>query len=108
MVKNGYPNKESHKCNKVFIARITSYNVCYTKLLRAAQTICSDETLLQGNNASPGTGVWTVSGVGGATSQAVFTDNASPTTKVSSLGQGVNALKCVITSYSIHYTKLYD
>ncbi|MCU4175702.1 PKD domain-containing protein [Carboxylicivirga sp. N1Y90] len=53
------------------------------------QPICSDETILEANNASPGVGTWTV--IGGS-SQAVFDDQNNPNTTVRNLAKGDNRL----------------
>ena len=74
--------------------RITSYNVCYTKLLRAI-LLRSGELV------------------------AVLEESASATVTITSarpfdileerfLAEGMKERFNVITSYSIHYTKLYD
>ena len=86
-----------------FIIRITSYNVCYTKLLRnkidavvgGQQDICENHTFLEANNPSPGVGTWSV--VGGA-SQARFTNSNDPTTEVLDLAKGNNQLRWTINN----------
>ena len=59
--------------------RITSYNVCYTKLLRATAIAKADLIV---------------------TELAVFS--------IGENGLILEEIDSVITSYSIHYTKLYD
>ena len=71
-------------CNNNY--RITSYNVCYTKLLRGAD---------QGASRHPGVVALSVGG------DARRRQRSRPARRV-----GGHA--SVITSYSIHYTKLYD
>ena len=55
--------------------------------------ICSDETILEAVNPSPGIGSWSVPGGQGS---AVFEDSSSPNTKVSKLGRGVNTLRWTV------------
>ena len=59
------------------------------------QPICSDNTVLNANNPSPGTGQWSV--VGGAGS-AQFLFSTEPNTTVSGLEQGQNILRWTITN----------
>ena len=73
--------------------RITSYNVCYTKLLRA------------GNAAADGVDL--------AGHLVADLDLGAPVVEHHELRRGNhvqsgNAFQRVITSYSIHYTKLYE
>ena len=72
-------------------SRITSYNVCYTKLLRAAGEAIAAFALSEPEAGS---------------------DVAALTTTARRDGDGwlLNGTKTwiVITSYSIHHTKLYD
>ena len=72
----------------MLLIRITSYNVCYTKLLRVAIVRGSPEI----RDAEPV--VWILVGLSAAPSVALW-------------GRCAGRLG-VITSYSIHYTKLYD
>ena len=67
--------------------RITSYNVCYTKLLRSSSS-----------GARLSRSLWT-----GST-----TDTAGRPASRASPPTSRPGYRCVITSYSIHYTKLYD
>ena len=67
--------------------RITSYNVCYTKLLRG--------NYIQSSRAIVKNGTTGVVGSGGR----LISSNANC---------GIVLVGIVITSYSIHYTKLYD
>ena len=99
------------------LARITSYNVCYTKLLRYPFTNHNAAIVnvkhANGNfstyfNMKNRTGVWHSLGVfriekGG--------DNYIEFTSPSKGGVCADAVifrPVVITSYSIHYTKLYE
>ena len=67
--------------NYYFIPRITSYNVCYTKLLRTCTRVEESE------------GSW------------YYTFEYEP---LQADYVTVEKGSVVITSYSIHYTKLYD
>ena len=86
--------------------RITSYNVCYTKLLRnrpllslVGKGVCFDTGGLDLKNAS---------------GMALMKKDMGGAAHVLALARLVMAcrlpvrLQVVITSYSIHYTKLYD
>ncbi len=53
------------------------------------QTLCADNTILEGNNAGPGTGSWSVLG----TSSARFDDYTKPNTQVRNLQNGPNYLR---------------
>ena len=88
--------------------RITSYNVCYTKLLRP--TLREKGLLFVGldvigdylteiNVTSP-TGIREVKRFGGADIAALVWDAVE--------ARRGSAVDIVITSYSIHYTKLYE
>ena len=66
--------------------RITSYNVCYTKLLRVIHANCRE---LKNLNPLP---------------DVIYLDPMYPHRSKSALVKK----EIVITSYSIHYTKLYD
>jgi gliding motility-associated-like protein len=57
------------------------------------QEICADNTFLNGNNASPGEGTWSVVGGAGA---AYFADSNDATTEVYDLSQGTNVLMWTI------------
>jgi hypothetical protein len=57
--------------------------------------LCSDQTILNANNASPGTGTWSV--IGGS-SQAKFMDVNDPVSEVYDLAKGDNQLR-----WSINY-----
>lgn len=59
------------------------------------QTICSESTQMEANNANPGQGTWSI--VGG-TSQAFFADQHNPASLVTGLAKGVNVLR-----WTIHY-----
>jgi gliding motility-associated-like protein len=58
--------------------------------------LCSNTTVLQANNASPGVGTWSVGG--GGVSQANFADVNNPNTTVSNLGRGQNTLRWTIVN----------
>ena len=75
--------------------RITSYNVCYTKLLREArqQLKTVAEALL---------------GYGLADDTLYIANSGRYEYKNKGIDVFMDALKDVITSYSIHYTKLYE
>ena len=68
--------------------RITSYNVCYTKLLRRARRFFAAQAGVQEPLAG----------------EAMI--HLAPATLEEELADG--DASSVITSYSIHYTKLYD
>ena len=69
-------------------ARITSYNVCYTKLLRPALKVAV---------------------VGHTDTTGAFTYNLDLSRRrAESMVNELIRAHGVITSYSIHYTKLYD
>jgi hypothetical protein len=59
------------------------------------RTICASETVLEGNSALPGLGVWSVPGGLGS---AVFAASGVPTTTVSNLRKGTNTLRWTITN----------
>ncbi|MGQ1786549.1 PKD domain-containing protein [Saccharicrinis sp. GN24d3] len=59
------------------------------------QDVCSDETFLEANSASPGVGTWTVVGGG---SQAKFVDSHDPVTQVLDLAKGSNVLRWTINN----------
>ncbi len=71
---------------------VVSYNRVEASV-ESDKEICSDETLLVANAATPGVGTWSV--VGG-TSQAVFENQNDPNTKVSKLAKGANTLRWTI------------
>ena len=105
--------------------RITSYNVCYTKLLRAAsarvtcntQPLQSVEVIENASriiemlrNAPHGVISRDKSGapLSSINLAIVSIENARLEVHLSARGMRRDALETVITSYSIHYTKLYD
>ena len=88
--------------NSSYTVRITSYNVCYTKLLRekaevAMQMFFENTEQYAGNFAREST--QTISGSIGLLQAALGSFTA---------GLGNANADIVITSYSIHYTKLYE
>ena len=97
--------------------RITSYNVCYTKLLRiasAADLDAIDPGLLPGilkraRFGYDGKGQARVA-TGDDVRSAFHAMGAEPCVLegLVDLACEVSAVVAVITSYSIHYTKLYD
>ena len=92
LIKNGMQFTDAHSPASLCAPtrfRITSYNVCYTKLLRC-------------NRAAP---VWRIHFRSGLTPQRHTADSSKeicigPATELHDY--------IVITSYSIHYTKLYE
>lgn len=58
-----------------------------------AQILCQTNTLLAGNNPSPGNGVWTV-----VSGSGTFANPTSPTTTVSNMGTGDNIFRWTINS----------
>ena len=75
-------------------SRITSYNVCYTKLLRFDKA---------GAYAIQGLAAAMVRRIAGSYSNVVGLPLCEVVEALTAAG-----LTSVITSYSIHYTKLYD
>ena len=75
--------------------RITSYNVCYTKLLR------------DNENGGDGAGSWT-NAFRGCTSCSRGSRSGSSSWPALFRGESSRWSPSVITSYSIHYTKLYE
>ncbi|WP_075601894.1 PKD domain-containing protein [Saccharicrinis aurantiacus] len=71
-----------------------SYNKIQADITQKFVEICSDETILTGNNASPGNGEWTILS---GNSQAKFDDNTNPTTRVYDLARGTNRLQWKIS-----------
>ncbi|WP_282038907.1 PKD domain-containing protein [Saccharicrinis aurantiacus] len=71
-----------------------SYNKIQADITQKFVEICTDETILTGNNASPGNGEWTVLS---GNSQAKFDDNTNPTTRVYDLARGTNRLQWKIS-----------
>jgi gliding motility-associated-like protein len=59
------------------------------------RAICASETVLEGNNALPGVGAWSVPGGEGS---AVFSTISNPSTTVSNLRKGTNLLRWTITN----------
>ena len=97
----------SRKC--LPLHRITSYNVCYTKLLRETFDAAElEEDLIEEVPAAvvqPAVAGGKVEGVEAlkALLKALESDDVARSLK------GMNiSVNIVITSYSIHYTKLYD
>ena len=89
----------THQCRY----RITSYNVCYTKLLRNIGRQPSLNLSLQMRPyCGPGSSPEDLA----LTSLFDHTHEASPNSSRRAVFQG--AYLFVITSYSIHYTKLYE
>ena len=90
------------------LTRITSYNVCYTKLLRNGGTSGS------GAQAADVNGSDAIGGFGGSGpffGAFAYGDNTSLQVLAGSGGAGAGGGGggyTVITSYSIHYTKLYE
>ena len=85
-------------------SRITSYNVCYTKLLRL---VAEQLSWVSGESAKnwPHTHwVYTAKPRYRTPDQPCEIDAISPAGARIAFAQP----QCVITSYSIHYTKLYD
>ena len=72
------------------LCRITSYNVCYTKLLRLYVTLIAYFPFAVIPKVDA---IWEFVG---------------STTKTTPFQSGVKSVDFVITSYSIHYTKLYE
>ena len=92
--------------------RITSYNVCYTKLLRK-------ETAYNIRSAFPNADIYNVYGLTEASPRVAYLPPEYFNQYPESVGIPLNFTKIkvidmdsgiehVITSYSIHYTKLYD
>ena len=79
-----FEHVDAEKQRQVARLRITSYNVCYTKLLR--RSVWLPISGWSSSTISPGKSAMVISQ---AAARAAATRN-------------------VITSYSIHYTKLYD
>ena len=75
-------------------ARITSYNVCYTKLLRARRRGHNDRGFVEYTRAAP-------------TKWAPY-NRTTVRSGTAPFLQSLAPVMSVITSYSIHYTKLYD
>ena len=102
------------------ISRITSYNVCYTKLLRALAMVNSDKGITNLHvpsdviiDASMPSAIRTSGQMWGPDGNPKDTKFTIPDRSYAGVYQAViddcilnGAL--VITSYSIHYTKLYD
>ena len=104
--------------------RITSYNVCYTKLLRRSyQVVYADTSVADVQNNTSGTETTASSGTteliaataeegSAGTSESTVDDSAD--TSVDSAADtsaettDESGVAAVITSYSIHYTKLYE
>ena len=98
------------------MARITSYNVCYTKLLRDYATLSARALELAADNAwnegavlgAPVAG-WRSLDLPAIRGTAFINGVAVGEGRgADSMGHPLVALQCVITSYSIHYTKLYE
>ena len=90
-------------------ARITSYNVCYTKLLRVRRVIATPVLFVLEPERSVGLPV--IDELGSHDPARLdrfalivenFVGNGKP------IAPAKIPVKIVITSYSIHYTKLYD
>ena len=109
------------------LRRITSYNVCYTKLLRYNKGLpprddrskrSSAKGSKQPKKQSGGKTLFkvlltilivAVLGAGGVAGYLMLTlNNTINKTGTSGKVAAENSAKVVITSYSIHYTKLYD
>ena len=80
--------------------RITSYNVCYTKLLRANND--GDRGLITDLESAILVNMYGVPVMKYVPFKAYFGQNFSGGAEGDKFGM------LVITSYSIHYTKLYD
>ena len=86
-----------------YISRITSYNVCYTKLLRNEEHGITPETVKK-NIAEP------IGQACEADYVTVLPEEAWDFASAGELARHLRKLRkdIVITSYSIHYTKLYE
>ena len=84
--------------------RITSYNVCYTKLLRENDYVTEDKTapIL---DIDADSGIWE-DGYYVGTGETILSNDSLQLDFVEPVMAGTGNV--VITSYSIHYTKLYD
>ena len=91
----------------ITILRITSYNVCYTKLLRDIQPITLARLIDQLAQAEL---VERRSDPSDRRAYQLFLKpSAAPhLVAIAEVAAGIQADALVITSYSIHYTKLYD
>ena len=76
-------------------ARITSYNVCYTKLLRAKAVDRAIAAIAAGIGSTVNLLDVPAVVIGGGMGERFFSDRQAQ-------------FESVITSYSIHYTKLYE
>ena len=92
--------------------RITSYNVCYTKLLRFNVSTAAAVVAAAGGVRMARHGARALTSMCGTVDllDALGIDVDCPVTVVGeSIDRaGIGIFNGVITSYSIHYTKLYD
>ena len=86
--------------NLMLFNRITSYNVCYTKLLRAEGLIIEDEKIQ--------TQYKKLSGATFTGQKIDLSQFEKPKKKKEDNKKDFKKGHNVITSYSIHYTKLYE
>ena len=92
--------------------RITSYNVCYTKLLRMSD-VATIQQLVQKQQALKDEIAKVIIGQEEVVNQivlSIFAGGHALLIGVPGLAKTlmVNTISHVITSYSIHYTKLYE
>ena len=94
----------------VSVIRITSYNVCYTKLLRTTRprrvTCAGSASATTGNSASSTCTAPTSAST--SSSRRRRSTSPSSSSRVTQAPKRTRLGSSVITSYSIHYTKLYE
>ena len=100
-VRNAYEAREFGRALRLIMHRITSYNVCYTKLLRG-------DLGLDPVRRAPGDreGDARARRLRRDLRRSRFEPAPGPAPEIASLHENLGGV--VITSYSIHYTKLYE